>query len=304
VTDPINLVLIYGPNALDVEDFNKVATQVGVVAPHINVVVHQDKVPEIGLFEELAQLPTFVFSPMQINDFHVTRGCVYAGRPMVKSEQLLRLELAGVNVPPWTSLDKGKRLDPAFWGEHVIVKPDIGSGSRGVRVMRTKEINRFTNKLEPFRRAGKNFIVQKLVRSPEFSKIRVETLFDQVLHARQFRFKDNIEFNSHAGLKEYERQFITTTNTAEYCNNEAVFELARTCFAAFDGAPLLGLDVMIDESGTPVFIEANPGGNTWHYSSAHTGRSLRQQGVFLEEQLGAFKLAGDVLAKRATDEAI
>jgi hypothetical protein len=67
---------------------------------------------------------------------------------------------------------------------------------------------------------------------------------------------------------------------------------------------MLALDVLLDEAGHPYFIEANPGGNTWHFSSAMIGQKLRARGVFLEQQFGAFERAGDVLAKRALEEAV
>ncbi len=106
VSDPINLVLVYQPDAVDVEDFKKVGLRVRTVADNLKVYIQKDRAPDKALLDELAEHRTFVFSPMQIDSFYVQRGRVYAGRPMQKSEQLLRLELAGVPVPPWTSMDR------------------------------------------------------------------------------------------------------------------------------------------------------------------------------------------------------
>ncbi len=88
VSEQINLVLVYKPNAVDVEDFNKVGRRVQTLAGNINVHIQIDQAPEKALLEELARHRTLVFSPMQMRAFYVQRGRVYAGRPMLKSEQL------------------------------------------------------------------------------------------------------------------------------------------------------------------------------------------------------------------------
>jgi hypothetical protein len=302
--EQLNLVLVYVPSAVDVDDYNKIRHHVNLHYKNINVVIHQDTLPDPDLVDELSKRLTFVFSPMQLKAFYVKRGRVYAGRPMLKSEQLLRLELAGVPVPEWTSLDRGKKFDPGYWGEFVVVKPEVGSGARGVVVRRTEWLNEVTKDLVPFSRTSQNYIVQKLVRSVEFSKIRVQTLFDEVLYACQYRFRNEIKFDTEQDVANFEQQFDSFENQREYCYREDIFDLARKCFKAFDGAPLLGLDVMIDESGVAFFLEANPGGNTWHYSSKHSGQRLRNQGFVLEEQFGAFERAGDELARHTLTEAI
>ncbi len=304
VSNPINLVLVYAPKAVDVEDFKKIRQRVEAIAGNIRVYIQKDQIPGTALLEELAQYPTLVFSPMQMHAFYVNRGRIYAGRPMQKSEQLLRLELAGVPVPPWTSLDRAKRFDPDWWGEYVVVKPEISSAGRGVAIHKTSMLNDRSSRLQSFSRQGNNFVVQKLVRSKHSSKIRVQTLFDEVLYAGQFRFKKEVRFDTDADIQNYQKQFVSTTNKRELCYAEDVFALARQCFPAFDGVALLALDVMVDESGTTFFIEANPGGNTWHYSSTFAGQRLRSEGVYLEEQFSAFDRAGDLLAKRAQSEAV
>jgi D-alanine-D-alanine ligase-like ATP-grasp enzyme len=83
-----------------------------------------------------------------------------------------------------------------------------------------------------------------------------------------------------------------------------VFALAKRCYRTFDDVAMLALDVLIDDAGQPFFIEANPGGNTWHFSSADRGQALRARGTFLERQFNAFELAGDVFTRRALDEAL
>ncbi len=296
--------MVYDENAVDVGDFEKIKAHIAGIAGSISVHIVKDQEPGEVLVNELAQRPTMVFSPMQLRKFYVKRGVVYAGRPMQKSEQLMRLEQAGVAVPAWTSFDRGKRFDPDFWGEYVVVKPEIGSRAKGVTIRKTEWLNNQSQHLDNFRREGQNFVIQKLVRSKLFSHIRVQTLFDEVLYALQYRLKEEIDYDSEQGLQKFEGYFISRTNKREYCYLGNIFELTKTVYRAFDGVPLLGLDVLLDESGCPFFIEANPGGNTWHYSSSIVGKGYRAQGLYLEQQFGAFERAGDVLAKRAQQDAV
>lgn len=302
--DPVNLVLLFSPGAVDPEDYKKIAQRVRAVADNVSIYIHEDRAPDRALIERLAKHRTLVFSPMQIKAFVVTRGRVYAGRPMHKSEQLLRLQLAGVPVPEWAALDRGKRFDPRHWGEYVIVKPETNSGARGVKIIKTRTLNDYGISVEQFTRDRANFVVQKIVYNHAFGKIRIQTLFDAVLYARLFRFLEPVRFETDKDMENYQRLFLTENTQAEHYDSAEVFALAKRCLRTFDDVAMLALDVLVDEAGKPFFIEANPGGNTWHFSSAIVGRMLRARGVFLEQQFGAFELAGDVLAKRALEEAI
>jgi hypothetical protein len=303
-SDPINLVLLFSPGVLDPEDYKKIARRVRSVADNVTVYIHEDRDPGAALIERLARHRTLVFSPMQVGAFLVKRGRVYAGRPMLKSEQLLRLQLAGVPVPAWSALDRGKRFDPQRWGEYVIVKPEVSSGARGVTIAKTRALNDNAVGIEQYQRERANFIVQKLVYNQAFGKIRIQTLFDEVLFARRFRFPEPVRFDTDSDMQNYQRLFVTENTKAEDFDSADVFALAKRCFRAFDGVAMLALDVLLDEAGSPFFIEANPGGNTWHFSSALVGQMLRERGTYLEKQFGAFERAGDVLAKRALEEAV
>jgi len=303
-SEPINLVLIYLPGILDVEDFKKIALRVRANAGNIEVYIHQDRTPEPALIEHLARNRTLVFSPTALQAFMVRRGRVYAGRPMLKSEQLLRLELAGVPVPAWSLVDRGKRFDPAVWGEYVVVKPEISSGARGVEIVRTRALNDHGANVERYERGGNNLVLQKLIFNRTFGKIRIQTLFDEVLFARRFRFPEAARFDTDADRLNYQRLFTTDNVKGEDFDAADVLALAKRCCTTFDDVAMLALDVLLDEAGKPFFIEANPGGNTWHFSSAQRGQMLRARGTFLEKQFGAFELAGDVLTRRALAEAL
>lgn len=304
MVERINLVLLFSPGVLDVEDYKKIALRVRAVARNVDVYIHEDRTPDPALLQRLANHRTLVFSPTQLKEFIVRRGRVYAGRPMRKSEQMLRLQLAGVPVPSWAVLDRGKRFDPGVWGDYVIVKPEISSRARGVTIVKTRSLNDAGAHVQQYERDRNGFIVQKLVFNRIYSKIRIQMLFDEVLFARRFCFLEPVRLDTDADVENYQKLFVTENTKAENYDAADVFALAKQCFRAFDDVALLALDVLQDEAGKPFFIEANPGGNTWHFSSAIVGQKLRARGVFLEQQFGAFERAGEVLAARALEAAI
>jgi hypothetical protein len=302
--EPINLVLVYRPDFLDVEDFKKIAARVRAVAGNITVFICDDRTPDKALIDRLAADRTLVVSPAPLQAFIVNRGRVYAGRPMRKSEQLLRLQLAGVPVPAWAALDRGRRFDPSVWGEYVVVKPEIGSRANGVTIAKTRALNDCGANVGQYQRDRNTFIVQKLVANRVFGKTRILTLFGEVLFARRFRLPEEARFDTDRDMLNYQRFFLSDNGKAEDFDSADEFAMAKRCSETFDDVPLLALDVLHDEASHPFFIEANPGGNTWHFSSALAGRALRARGTFLERQFGAFDRAGDVLASRALNEAI
>ena len=88
-------------------------------------------------------------------------------------------------------------------------------------------------------------------------------------------------------------------------HSNEVLAFARRAALALPRIPLLGLDI-VREAGTGhlYVLEANPGGNTWHFSSklAEEGRKeiSREQRI---EQMDAWGIAARVLAERTRAEA-
>jgi hypothetical protein len=146
-----------------------------------------------------------------------------------------------------------------------------------VKILDTKTLNLNSSKIEPFQRQSSNFPVQKISYNRLFSHVRIHTLFNEVLFARQLNFLEEVKFDIESDLRNYERLFMTDNTESSYYQSEEVFALARRCVACFDQAPVLGLDVMLDEAGKPYLLEANPGGNTWHFSSTIGSQGLKKK---------------------------
>lgn len=53
--DGINLVLVYLPGVLDVEDFKQIALRVEAIAGDIAVTIHEDRTPDGALIDRLAR---------------------------------------------------------------------------------------------------------------------------------------------------------------------------------------------------------------------------------------------------------
>jgi glutathione synthase/RimK-type ligase-like ATP-grasp enzyme len=135
---------------------------------------------------------------------------------MQKSEQLLRLQLAGVPVPKQTSLDRAKRLDPKVWGDYVVVKPEISSRGRGVSLYKTDAVNSEIHRVNLFERSGHSSIVQMLVCNSRFNKIRIHVLFGEILIARRFRMPVELKSDKEDDYGLYQEYFITE-NVSKPC---------------------------------------------------------------------------------------
>src|SRR6516225_4169977 len=138
-----HLVIVRQPGWQSAADWDRIASHVRDIDPRIAVFLVRRDVIHSYARRQAAGRPTLVFSPGPLEAFRPLRGRVYEGRPIAKLEQVERLAAAGVPVPRTAMLKPDLVLDPAVWGEFVIVKPtDLvrSSHGHGVKLMRTSRV--------------------------------------------------------------------------------------------------------------------------------------------------------------------
>jgi hypothetical protein len=246
------------------------------------------------------------------------RGKVYAGRMIPKLEQLRRLEAGGVPIPRTEVLKPGIKLDPAEWGEFVIIKPtDILSSSkgRGIQLMRTERVRYIAPDDYPPRHPGRNgpMVVQPFIDTgPELLLMRVLTLFGEPLYMTRMRAPRPVMDLAGADDDTLENMKIATQIADEKINDfvadEAALAMARRIHAAVPEIPLKGSDIMRDvRTGAMYVLEFNPGGNTWHFSSRSSAPSRARRPpeheIRRKQQFDAFRTAARVLVERTRAEA-
>jgi hypothetical protein len=311
-----NLVLAYRPGWQSLSDLGEIKRHVADIEPTIEVFILPATLPNSVSRKQIAMRPTLVVSPGPLVGFDPPRGLVYQGRPVAKLQQLKRLVAVGVRVPRTAVLGPDTRLDPAVWGAFVVIKPaDLATASygAGIRLSRTERV-RYRPPAEfpagsPGRRAP--MLVQQFIDSGEYVEVyRVLTLFGEPLYcqrmvSRQPRVAldaDDATIESAIIASQALDEVETFVSPAD------VLGVARSAHAALPDVPLKGCDITRDaKSGLLYVLEVNPGGNTWHFSSAFLAEIRKANGPAFElerrQQFDAMRTAARVLVAKTLQEA-
>jgi hypothetical protein len=312
-----HLVLGYRPGWQAVSDLATIAGHVREFDPTISTYILPTNRRNPVLRRTIATRPTLVVSNGVIPAFRPARGKVYQGSVFPKVEELRLLDAAGVPVPRWALLSPGLRLDPAEWGEFVILKPTdraVSSHGAGVQLMRTERVRYRAPHEYPDGHPGRRsqMLVQRFVDTGDHVTIcRVLTLFGEPLYALADRTRDH-RVPLTASDEEIERAPIASqvakSSDAWFIYEERFLSLARAAHAAVPHVPLKGCDILQEAATGKLYVlELNCGGNTWHFSSAQQARERRRIGGDFElrrhQQFDAFRTAARVLAERTRIEA-
>jgi glutathione synthase/RimK-type ligase-like ATP-grasp enzyme len=256
--------------------------------------------------------PSLVFSPCSLIKFRPAGGKIFAGRPVDKVEQVRRLQLAHIPTPRTLQLIPGMSLDPAVWGEYVVVKPTMGltSYGRSLRLARPKELGaRF---LELTGNGREKMLVQELIdttnEAGRLFAYRVLTMFGHPLYANT-----NTQTARRPPLAEIHDQGSNVLahnakgirRTGELIDDPDVLELAKQAAKAFTELPVLGLDIVRERATGDLYVlETNSGGYVWHLSSDVIGRRQPQKAQRKKyNQFRALDIAADALIEKTRKEA-
>ena len=306
-----NLILLNQPGAQDRRDFEEIAVRIAEAAPDIHVQIVQMTNGQDGLPETFWRRPAFSVSMLPPRYFRPKRGPLYHGLPIPKLVQMKKFVEAGIPVPAAKRYQLGTGLDPSFWGDHVILKTavplatSLGDAVFLVPVRRVRELAPVL--FPPGHRGRAALLVQRFVDTGDYPEsYRVLTLFGEPLHSVTYRSKaSRPPLDATGGEACSVASNIEPDFTCELTTGEDVLAFARRAAAAMPRVPLQGLDIIRDRhSGKLYVLEANPGGNTWHFSSklAEEGRKEVSREARIA-QLDAWGVAARVLAERTRAEA-
>jgi hypothetical protein len=313
-----NLILAYRPGFLDRRDLEAIARHVREIEPTIATFIVPTTVPNSVTRKEAATRPTLVVSNATIPAFVPLRGRVYQGVIVPKMEEVRRLERAGIPVPRTELLTPDLKLDPAEWGEFVVVKPtDRATSSRGagIQLVRTRRVRYVAPSDFPAHHPGRlgPMLVQQFIDTGQnISICRVLTFFGEPLYAMVDRSvgmrppltasDDEIEATVIASqaIRQSESYFV---------QEERILSLARAASAVVPEAPLKGVDIVQEAATGKLYVlELNMGGNTWHFSSQQQAEERKRHGEEFElrrrMQFDAFRTAARVLAAKTLAEAV
>ncbi len=313
-----HLVLAYRPKWQALSDLHAIAHHVAAIDPTIATFVAPADRRNAVVTRDAATRPTLIVSNGIMPVFRPRRGRLYQGSVLPKIDELRRLSDAGVPVPMTTVLTPDLVLDPAEWGEFVIVKPtdrDTSSHGLGITLMRTRRVRYRAPAEYPADHPGRHgpMLVQQFVDTGDHVVIcRVLTLFGEPLYAIADRTLEP-RVSLHADDAEIEAAPIASQlargRQSVFVDDPHVLALARAAHAAVPEVPLKGCDIVQDaRTGRLYVLELNCGGNTWHFSSAQQAHERARNGAEFEmrraAQFDAFRTAARVLVERTNAEAV
>jgi hypothetical protein len=311
-----HLVLAYRPGWQSIDDLAAVARHVRDIEPSIRTFILPGTLRNSVSRRSAAGRPSLIVSPAPLIAFRPLRGKVYQGAIVPKLEQIRRLHDGGVTVPRTTVLIPGAKLDPAEWGEFVVVKPaDIASSSHGegVRLVPTARVRYRAREEFPKGHPGRRapMLVQQYINTGErLTLYRVLTLFGEPLYCQFMRSRaPRVELSAPDAVIEAAVIANQAVEEDEFFVEEPdVLAVARAAHAAIPEVPLKGTDIIREEaSGRLYVLEVNPGGNTWHFSSRFLADQRRRAGPEFERQrlrqFDAFRTAARTLVERTRREA-
>jgi hypothetical protein len=304
-----NLVIVHTPGQQALSDWTTIKATIEARAPDIEVRIVDNNMPGSATRRWQARRPSLVFSPSPLLDYKPPGGRVYEGRRLNKLEQFEQLARAGVPTPDSVLLRDGVRLDPARWGEIVIVKPTgrWSSYGRFVRLVRTETVAARYRELSDDGRV--EAMVQQYVDAVDEQgrgfEVRVLTLFGRPLYA--LKALEDLsrppvdEAADGDGLIALNRRGVKRTLSLEA--DDDMLELARRTAAAVPEVPCIGIDIVRDRrTGQALVLETN-GAAVWHLSSASTANYPKEIQAGLYTQFDALAAAADALIERTRAEA-
>lgn len=303
-----NIIIIHrGPEYQ--RDFDEIGGRVNAIDRNITV-YHLPNTLKAELPDSAWQHPTLTVSLAPKFRIAIRRGPVLRNHPIEKLAQQDVFRKHGIATPPALAFQPGMKLDPLLFGDFVMLKPidlSLTSNGQGLLVFRRKRLETLRLSDLPAShplRGPDGFIVQRFVNTgPNPYSFRATTFLGEVLTLERFTSTAPCPPLT-ADDAAIESADYSNKNARRYAveKNAEVEAFARRAAAAFATVPLLGVDVLRDESGKLHVIEVNAGGNTWHYSSTTYDLHRWQNPSYyknMREQFGAF----DIAARRLVEEA-
>jgi hypothetical protein len=300
-----NLVIVHTPGDQDIADWQAIAAKIEASAPDIEVRIANNLLRNLFLRQWQATRPSLVFSASILRKFKPRAGKIHAGHAFSKAHEISRLSRAGVNVPPTTIWHRDLTCSPEVWGERVIVKPSRGKSGTGIALLPATRLHEYWH---PITRGGAlEFLVQRFVDTgPQPSHYRVLTGFGMPLYMiRQWAEPAD---GKRPSAPRDTRWRLTSNGDGhvDILRDEAVLSVARAMAAALGEVPVLGCDVIREEStGILYALEANGFGQTWHFSSDSQKRYVAETGIELDyySQFDGLTLLANELVNRTRAEA-
>jgi hypothetical protein len=262
------------------EDFREIAMRIKKLDPTICGAMAPEYISEEMLPAHFLTLPLLVVylvnPPASNNDQGVIRNASnLAVESLNKIQEYEHFKKHNIPCLPIENFRWGMELDPAIYGDWVVLKPaNIQSTGQDINMVPTSLIPKLTLSDFPDEHLIRkdDYLVQRLVRTGVNPiHYRVSIFLGSVLYSLKCDL--NLPYPD---INSTLKQLLATTvasnfrahRTLELHKNDDVNKLALLVADSLSDIPLLGVDIIKDAvTGEYFVIETNSGGNTWHFSS-------------------------------------
>ena len=300
-----NLIIIHHPEAQHISDFEAIRDMMGSRAPDISVHIwtaHEQGGQEF--WTQARQHPTLIFSPTGVQFTASVGGAKLVSMPTTKEKEARLVHKAGFPVPQTARLTAELTLDEQVWGPFTVVKPNIGSDGKGVRLRRTKHIHWIDPGWWPADddRFGKELIVQQYVHSGDHVNCyRVFTVLGEIIYSIHTSLRAPLILPDPSGSDDVDMPIAANTGDREVKLNydEEVLAFAQDLARALPMRPVMPIDIVRHRDTGRLFVmEINSHGWSWHLSSPFGQKQQQTYGLNYYTQFGGLGKIADALISR------
>ncbi len=265
------------------DNFQEIAKRIKKLDPTIGVTMVSEFLTSKMVPAEFLNLPLLVIYLCNPPPTEFNVAAKLAVKEMSKIEEYEHFKKHNLSCLPIERFEWGGELDPAIYGDWVVLKPEhIQSTGRDVNMIPTKEISKL--KLADFPDGHlihqDSYLVQKFVKTGEYpTHYRATVFLNEVICSMEVVQNSIYPAQSNPInelLKNSVASNLTDNRAIKLMIDNEINAFALRIAEKFPMNPLLGIDVIRDQDTGDLFVlETNSGGNTWHFSS-EIGRKARE----------------------------
>ena len=292
-------------------DFLNIAKRVNRIDSNIGVMIlngsfHPSEIPLQYL--SLPLLTLYLVNPPATLP---ARGHTLCVQDLGKWEEYKNFAAAGIPIPKAQPYTIGQTVDPAEWGEYVVLKPIHSSFGTGNMLVPTRWLEKIQRQRIPSNNLllSSPYLLQQFIDSgPHAISYRVLSLLGEPLLCRSSMRTKPVKYPD--SLDEIFQNNSFTSNLPpgeetlgerklELVSDQEILEFSKDAFNVYPDLPLQGIDIFRNASTGKLYVlENNSGGNVWSFSRKG-GTTLQALGrKALVTQFMAFDRAAEVLVKK------
>jgi hypothetical protein len=267
------LILVHRNENAD--DFQQIARRIRKLDPTIGVTMFSDFLTSKMLPPEYLNLPMLVIYLCNPPSSEFKVATKLAVKETSKIDEYAHFKQHNILCLPIERFKWGMALDPAIYGDWVVLKPEFkNSTGRDINMLPTALLPTLTLDDFPANHLIREdtYLVQKFIKTGETPvHYRVTIFLNEILFSSKSCSKFQYpQPNLTCMLSTTVASNIAENRTTQLYENEEINNFALVVSNTFPVSPLLGIDILQDELTKQLYVlEVNAGGNVWHFSSTN-----------------------------------